>query len=91
MVDYMKASGLPMDRLYEEGFLSCRQHKRNTAEYMDFALHLVDWLPALRNSVLYETYMPDPLCTFLVYLPVLIYLWMVLFVAGCFGGFRWIG
>ena len=62
---------MPMVRLYEDGFLSCRKHKRDSIEYMDFAMHLVDWLPALRNSVLYGTYEPDPLRAFLVDQPVL--------------------
>lgn len=62
---------LPMLDLYEQGFLRCCKRKRGTDAYWLYMCDFFQAFPALRNSILYQQYHPEPLRSFLVFEPVL--------------------
>ena len=65
-----RKSDLPMDGLYN-GYLSCRRRKRHTQQEQLFSFHVTTNLNCLRNEILYESYRPSPVRSFLIRRPVL--------------------
>ena len=66
----MNKSDVDMAELYR-AYRSCRRRKRHTRQEQEFSIHISSNLPGLRNDLLYGTYRPLPVRSFLIDKPVL--------------------
>jgi RNA-directed DNA polymerase len=66
----MKKTDVDAKELYH-GYCSCRKRKRSTIQEQEFSINITKNITQLRSELLYGTYKPQPIRSFLVYKPVL--------------------